>query len=65
MKVWIDLDNPPHVTFFRPIITELEKKGYCTFVTIRRAFQIQELADKSERIRDYCFSNTCGRLILA
>jgi len=45
-KIWIDLDNSPHVPFFRPIIAELEKKGYCTLVTIRRAFQVRELADK-------------------
>lgn len=25
-KVWIDLDNSPHVPFFRPIIEELEAR---------------------------------------
>ncbi len=25
-KVWIDLDNSPHVPFFRPIIQEFEKE---------------------------------------
>src|SRR5689334_18509351 len=43
--VWIDLDNSPHVPFFRPIILELEKRGYSVVLTARRAFQVCELAD--------------------
>ena len=27
-KIWIDLDNSPHVPFFHPIIEELDKAGY-------------------------------------
>ena len=27
-KVWIDLDNSPHVPFFLPIIEELRKRGH-------------------------------------
>jgi len=33
MKIWIDLDNTPHVPFFKPIITGIGKKGaplYCS-----------------------------------
>lgn len=45
-KIWVDLDNTPHVPFFRPIIRELEKRGYDVFVTARDAFQVCELADK-------------------
>ena len=26
-KIWVDLDNTPHVPFFKPIIRELEKRG--------------------------------------
>ncbi|MEF3073903.1 DUF354 domain-containing protein [Methylobacter sp. Wu1] len=44
MKIWIDLDNTPHVPFFRPIIRELEKKGYTVVLTARDAFQVCELA---------------------
>jgi len=44
-KVWIDLDNSPHVPFFAPIIKELEARGYSTFVTARDCFQVCELAD--------------------
>ena len=34
-KVWIDLDNSPHVPLFIPIIRELEKRGIKTFITAR------------------------------
>lgn len=44
MKVWIDLDNTPHVPFFKPIIRELEKRGYTVILTARDAFQVCELA---------------------
>jgi hypothetical protein len=42
-KVWIDLDNSPHVPFFIPIIEELERRGYPTFLTARDAYQVVEL----------------------
>ncbi len=44
MKVWIDLDNTPHVPFFKPIIRELETQGYTVILTARDAFQVCELA---------------------
>lgn len=44
-SVWIDLDNTPHVPFFRPIIRDLEAKGVNVVVTAREAFQVCELAD--------------------
>ncbi|HWX19227.1 MAG TPA: DUF354 domain-containing protein [Candidatus Binatia bacterium] len=44
MKIWIDLDNTPHVPFFKPIIRELEKRGYTVVLTARDAFQVCELA---------------------
>jgi uncharacterized protein len=44
-KVWIDLDNSPHVPFFGPIIEELERRGYSVFITARDCFQVCELAD--------------------
>jgi len=42
-KIWVDLDNSPHVPFFRPIIEELRKKNYEVFVTARDAYQVREL----------------------
>jgi predicted glycosyltransferase len=44
MKIWIDLDNTPHVPFFKPIIRELENRGYIVVLTARDAFQVCELA---------------------
>jgi predicted glycosyltransferase len=44
-KIWIDLDNSPHVPFFAPIIDELEKSGCSVLVTARDCFQVRELAD--------------------
>ena len=44
-KIWIDLDNSPHVPFFRPIIDELKARGYDIFVTARDAYQVRELLE--------------------
>jgi predicted glycosyltransferase len=44
-KIWIDLDNTPHVPFFLPIIRELEGRGYEVCVTARDCFQVCSLAD--------------------
>lgn len=44
-KVWIDLDNSPHVPFFAPIIAELQQRGHSVFITARDCFQVCELAD--------------------
>jgi predicted glycosyltransferase len=44
-KVWIDLDNSPHVPFFIPIIEELRARGYAVFISARDCFQVCELAD--------------------
>ena len=46
VKVWIDLDNTPHVPFFIPIIRELKKRGHLVVVTARDAFQVCELAER-------------------
>ncbi len=43
--IWIDLDNSPHVPFFRPIIRELEKRGFSFIITARNCAQTTELAD--------------------
>lgn len=44
MKVWIDLDNSPHVLFFAPIIRRLEQDGAEVVVTARSFSQTEELA---------------------
>jgi predicted glycosyltransferase/peptidoglycan/xylan/chitin deacetylase (PgdA/CDA1 family) len=45
-KIWIDLDNTPHVPFFIPIIEALERRGHQVVLTARDAFQVCELADQ-------------------
>jgi uncharacterized protein len=48
VKIWIDLDNTPHVPFFIPIIRELERRGHQVVLTARDAFQVCELAEARE-----------------
>jgi uncharacterized protein len=43
-KVWIDLDNTPHVPFFEPIMKEFRARGYDVLCTARDAFQVCDLA---------------------
>ena len=47
-KIWIDLENSPHVLFFNPIKKELEKSGYQVVVTARDYAQVFDLADLFE-----------------
>jgi uncharacterized protein len=47
LKIWIDLENTPHIPFFKPIIRELTNKGYQVVLTARDAFQVCELAQRS------------------
>jgi hypothetical protein len=42
-KIWIDLDNSPHVPFFLPIMDELRAQGYELLVTARNSYQVCDL----------------------
>lgn len=44
VKIWIDLDNTPHVPLFKPVIRELRHRGHRIITTARDAFQVRELA---------------------
>jgi uncharacterized protein len=44
-RIWIDLDNSPHVPFFMPIIDELRGKGHEVILTARNSYQVCELLD--------------------
>lgn len=44
-RIWIDLDNSPHVPFFLPIIEDLRKRGHEVILTARDAYQVRELLD--------------------
>jgi len=46
VKIWIDLDNTPHVPFFIPIIREMENRGHRVVLSARDAFQVCDLAEK-------------------
>lgn len=46
-KIWVDLDNTPHVPFFRPVVRELERRGHAVSLTARDAFQVGELAARA------------------
>ena len=45
--IWIDLENSPHVPFFRPIIDELKRREYTVEVSARDCFQVSGLAERS------------------
>jgi predicted glycosyltransferase len=42
-KIWIDLDNTPHVPFFLPILEALQTRGYEVILTARDSYQVCEL----------------------
>jgi predicted glycosyltransferase len=44
MKIWIDLDNSPHVLFFAPLIRMLEQDGVEVLITARDFSQTIQLA---------------------
>jgi uncharacterized protein len=45
-KIWIDMDNSPHVPFFKPIVDDLHAHGHTTLLTARDCFQTCGLADR-------------------
>jgi predicted glycosyltransferase len=42
-KIWIDIDNSPHVPFFKPIMQELQARGFEIILTARDTYQVCEL----------------------
>ncbi len=44
-KIWIDLENSPHVLFFSPIINKLSKEGFEILLTSRDCSQVSVLAE--------------------
>lgn len=44
MKIWIDLENSPHVLFFQPVIKELESRGHRLVISARNYAQTVGLA---------------------
>ena len=44
VKVWIDLENTPHIPFFLPIIRDLQERGHEVHLTARDGYQTCEMA---------------------
>ena len=44
-KIWVDIDNSPHVPFFLPIIEELQARGFDVLLTARDMYQVCELLE--------------------
>lgn len=63
-KIWIDLDNSPHVPFFKPIAEELERRGYSVVFTARDCFQVRELADLM-KLNYRCIGHHYGKHLVA
>lgn len=42
-RLWIDLDNSPHVPFFLPILEELKARNFEIILTARNSYQVCEL----------------------
>ncbi len=42
-RIWIDIDNSPHVPFFKPIMLELERRGFEIVLTARDTYQVCDL----------------------
>lgn len=42
-KIWIDIDNSPHVPFFKPIMQKLEGRGFEIILTARDTYQVCDL----------------------
>jgi hypothetical protein len=66
-RVWIDLENSPHVPFFVPIMQELEKLDCEVVLTARDCFQVCELADmaglKYRKIGHHYGKNPLAKLV--
>jgi len=44
-RIWIDIDNSPHVPFFLPIIEELRNQGFELLLTARDMYQVVQLLE--------------------
>ena len=45
MKIWIDLENTPHVNLFMPVVNMLEGQGHAVVLTARDCAQTTQLLD--------------------
>jgi predicted glycosyltransferase len=45
--IWVDLDNAPHVPFFKPLILGLQDRGHRVLVTVRDHGYTRDLMDET------------------
>jgi predicted glycosyltransferase len=45
--IWVDLDNAPHVPFFKPLIAGLHERGHRVMVTVRDYGYTRDLMDET------------------
>jgi len=50
MRIWIDIDNAPHVQIMDPIIRELERRGHKVLITARDYGHTVELLKMKKRL---------------
>jgi predicted glycosyltransferase len=66
-RIWIDIDNSPHVPFFLPIIEELQKQGAEVLLTARDMYQVRELLEffhiPCKVIGGHCGKNTLLKVL--
>ncbi len=59
-RVWIDIDNSPHVPFFLPIIERLREQDVDLILTARNMYQVSALLDFFQ-LRCKIVGGHCGR----
>ena len=66
-RIWIDIDNSPHVPFFVPIIEALEEAGFEVVLTARNMYQVSELVKffglPCKVIGGHCGKNTLLKVL--
>jgi predicted glycosyltransferase len=50
MRIWIDLATGPQVLFYRPIVSELQKRGNNVLITTREFTETVSLADRYQLV---------------
>jgi len=62
MNIWIDMVDPPHVFFFRPIIEELNNSGHVVFLTAGEHTRAATLLSEFQ-IQHTLIGNNVGNVI--
>jgi uncharacterized protein len=67
MRIWIDMDNSPHVLLFAPLIRELRRTGMDFLLTVRDFSQTRRLAEQHglefTTVGRHCQSSSLARKV--